>query len=61
MKQKFSGIVRITVLAFALLNQLLVLFGYPVLPIEEGELEQAISVIFTILAALWNLLAERKA
>ena len=44
----------IAVLALALINQLLSALGKPVLPIENGTLEQLISTGFTTVSALVN-------
>lgn len=60
MNSKKNAIVRIVVLAFALLNQLLVLQGYDVLPIAEADLEQAVTLLITMGAALWNWWANRR-
>ena len=60
MNSKKNAIVRMVVLAFALLNQLLVLQGYDVLPIAEADLEQAVTLLITIGAALWNWWANRR-
>ena len=60
MTSKKNAIVRMVVLAFALLNQLLVLQGYDVLPIAEADLEQAVTLLITIGAALWNWWANRR-
>ena len=47
-------IARTAVLALALINQLLSALGKPVLPIENGTLEQLISTGFTTVSALVN-------
>lgn len=60
MTSKKNAIVRMVVLAFALLNQLLVLQGYDVLPIAEADLEQAVTLLITMGAALWNWWANRR-
>lgn len=60
MNSKKNAIVRMVVLAFALLNQLLVLQGYDVLPIAEADLEQAVTLLITMGAALWNWWANRR-
>ncbi len=43
---------RIVFLAFALLNQLLVVYGKSPLPFTEAELEQLFSLIWTSVAAV---------
>ncbi len=45
-------IIRSTVLIFALLNQVLAAFGKSPLPFSEAEVEQAVSAIITVVAAL---------
>ena len=47
-------IARTAVLALALIGQLLSALGKPVLPIENGTLEQLISTGFTTVSALVN-------
>ena len=47
-------IARTAVLALALINQLLSALGKPVLPIENGTLEQLMSTGFTTVSALVN-------
>ena len=49
-----ATIARTTVLALALINQILSAAGKPVLPIESGTLEQLISTGFTTVSALVN-------
>ena len=53
---KQAMMVRLAVLFFALLNQLLVICGYGVLPVNTEELEQAITTLVTALATLWNII-----
>ncbi|WP_339145893.1 MULTISPECIES: phage holin [unclassified Sutcliffiella] len=43
---------RIVFLAFALLNQLLVVYGKSPLPFTEAQLEQLFSIIWTSVAAV---------
>lgn len=45
-------IVRTVVLLFALTNQILTMLGYSVLPFSEQEVEQFISTLLTVIAAL---------
>ena len=44
---------RTVVLFIALLNQLLMAFGYSVLPIAEEELGALVTALFTTISALW--------
>ena len=44
---------RTAVLFIALLNQLLMAFGYSVLPIAEEELGALVTALFTTISALW--------
>lgn len=60
MNTKTALMVRLTVLAFALINQVLVENGYHVLPVSEAELEQALTALITLAAALWNLWAQQR-
>lgn len=43
---------RVVFLAFALLNQLLVVYGKSPLPFTEAQLEQLFSIIWTSVAAI---------
>ena len=53
-KQKISSgtIVRTVTLALALINQVLVMCGISVLPIEDQEITQIISTGFTIVTSI---------
>lgn len=53
MKVKAETIIRTIVLAVALINQILTLFGYSVLPITDDQVATVVSTIFTIGASLW--------
>lgn len=46
-------IIRTVVLAYALLNNVLVMSGINALPFAEGEVEAFVSGIFTVAASLW--------
>ncbi|MDR1159104.1 MAG: phage holin [Syntrophomonadaceae bacterium] len=46
--------VRTVVLMLALVNQGLVLFGRPPLPIDDDMITNAFTLVFTIGAALWS-------
>ena len=52
-KEQMAMMVRTIVLFVALVNQLLVVFGYSILPITEEEISQLCSTLFTIVTALW--------
>jgi len=53
MKIKTSTIVRTAILILALINQALSIAGKAILPISDEQLEQVISLVCTIVAALW--------
>ncbi|CAM3774235.1 phage holin [Alkalicoccus chagannorensis] len=46
-------IIRTTVLALALINQLLASFGMSPLPFTQEEMEQGVSAVVTTAAAIW--------
>ena len=46
-------IIRTIVLAVALLNQVLVTFGWSPLPFDEDTIEQGLTAVFTVVATLW--------
>ena len=52
-KEQIAMMVRTAVLFLALLNQLLLVFGYTILPISEEELSELLSTLLTMLSALW--------
>ncbi len=52
MKASAGTITRTIVLALALINQLLMVFGYNVIDISDETINTLISTIFTIIAAL---------
>jgi len=52
-KEQIAMLVRTAVLFLALLNQLLLVFGYTILPISEEELSELLSTLLTMLSALW--------
>ena len=52
-KEQIAMLVRTAVLFLALLNQLLLVFGYSILPISEEELSEFLSALLTILSSLW--------
>ena len=51
--EQIRMLVRTAVLFLALLNQLLLVFGYSILPISEEELSELLSTLLTMLSALW--------
>lgn len=55
MKRKIEKmtIVRTAVLAFALVNQALMISGHNPLPFSEEEVGEAVSMVLTAVAALW--------
>ena len=52
-KEKIAMLVRTAVLFLALVNQLLLVFGYTILPITEAELSELLSTLLTMFSALW--------
>ena len=52
-KEQMAMIVRTAVLFVALVNQLLMVFGYSILPISEEDISQLCSALLTVVAAIW--------
>ena len=52
-KEQIAMLVRTAVLFLALLNQLLMVFGYSILPISGEELSELLTALFTTATALW--------
>ena len=52
-KEQIAVLVRTAVLFLALLNQLLMVFGYSILPLSEQELSELLTALFTAVAAMW--------
>ena len=52
-KEQIAMLVRTAVLFLALVNQLLLLFGYSILPISEEELNQFLTTLLTMGSAIW--------
>lgn len=50
---KIAILVRTCVLFVALVNQLLLVFGYSILPISEEQISELCTTLFTIITALW--------
>ena len=46
-------VIRTVTLMLALCNQLLQAAGHPILPINEADLQNLISALWTVLASLW--------
>lgn len=46
-------VIRTVTLMLALCNQLLQAAGHPILPINETDLQNLISSLWTVLASLW--------
>lgn len=51
---KIAILVRTIVLFLALVNQLLMVFGYSILPISEEEMSELCTALFTAVAAIWT-------
>jgi SPP1 family holin len=45
--------IRTFVLVFALINQALVMAGFSPLPFNDEQVENAVTIIFTVVAAIW--------
>ena len=59
-KEKIAVLVRTAVLFLALVNQLLLVFGYTMLPITEEELNAFLTTLLTILSSLWVWWGEKR-
>lgn len=53
MKIKTETIIRTVVLIVALINQVLTVMGWNLLPITDDQIAEVISLVFTIGASLW--------
>lgn len=53
-KVKPDTIIRTIVLIIALVNQVLTICGYSMLPISNDQVTDLLSIIFTIGASLWS-------
>lgn len=53
-QNKIAILVRTCVLFVALVNQLLMVFGYSILPISEQQVSELCTTLFTVVAALWT-------
>lgn len=52
-KIKAETIIRTIVLFLALFNQVLTMFGYNIIPIEDETVSQLITSLFTIVMSVW--------
>ena len=57
---KIPVIIRTCVLFVALVNQLLMVFGYTILPITEQQISELCTALFTIIAAIWAWWTDNK-
>ena len=57
---KIPVIIRTCVLFVALVNQLLMVFGYTLLPITEQQISELCTALFTIIAAVWAWWTDNK-
>ncbi len=53
MSIKKETIIRTIVLALALINQVLTVFGISVIPIDDAQITEFLSLAFTIGASVW--------
>lgn len=53
MKVKKETIIRTVILVIALINQVLTATGHSIIPIEDEQITELISVVITIGASLW--------
>ena len=53
MNIKKETIIRTVILAIALINQLLTAFGVSVIPVEDEQITELLSLVFTIGASVW--------
>lgn len=52
-QNKIAILVRTCVLFAALVNQLLMVFGYSILPISEEQISELCTALFTVVASIW--------
>ena len=57
---KIAILVRTCVLFVALVNQLLMVFGYSILPISEEQISELCTALFTVVAAIWTWYTDNK-
>ncbi|MBU5336261.1 phage holin [Intestinibacter bartlettii] len=53
MEVKKNTVIRTTILVIALLNQALTSSGHAILPISDEEVNQVVTLAFTIGASIW--------
>ena len=53
-KVKPMTIIRTITLIVALINQILTIKGYNILPISDEQISEAVTLIFTVCASLWS-------
>lgn len=53
-KVDVGTVIRTVLLALALINQSLVLAGYSPLPFEDAEVENLITLVFTVVTSVWT-------
>lgn len=53
LKISSGTIIRTVVLALALVNQVLTMLGMPVLPFDEQQVIDGLSMLFTTVASIW--------
>lgn len=58
-RERIAMLARTAVLFIALLNQLLLVFGYSILPVTEQEFEELFSALLTVGASLWTWLSSQ--
>ena len=59
-QNKIAILVRTCVLFVALINQLLMVFGYSILPISEEQIGELCTALFTVIAAIWAWWTDNK-
>lgn len=52
-KVDVGTVIRTVLLALALLNQTLVLSGFSPLPFEDAQVENLITIVFTVVTSAW--------
>ena len=53
MNIKIETIIRTVTLVLALINQILTSLGYSIIPIEDEQIAELISLVITIAASVW--------
>jgi SPP1 family holin len=52
-KMNKAVLIRTIVLVVALINQSFVMAGYSPLPFDDAEVENGVTIIFTVIASVW--------